>query len=246
MAYNGAQFCGWQEQPIGRSVESVLYRAIRTLPFPVERIQAAGRTDAGVHANGQVVAFSMKKNNIPVHKYPHILNPKLPHDLQVLHSEEVPLLFNPRRDATSRLYCYRIAAQEGLMPTQPNITIIRHALSLSNINILADLFVGTHDFTAFCSSKDMNKTKIRTIYSAQFIAVHNQIHFYIRGNAFLMNMVRQIVGTIIEPIAFETNYQRIKLALLHKDKAMTGPTALPHGLTLEEVSYKKPHSADEE
>jgi tRNA pseudouridine38-40 synthase len=220
-------------------VQSVLYTALCSLPFSCSNLQAAGRTDAGVHATGQVVAFSYKKNSIPVEKFPHILNPKLPYDLQIRSSHRVALDFDPRRHASSRLYCYRIATRAILLPSTRNITIIRHGLALHQLNILAGLFVGRHNFKAFCSTKDINKSKVREIYSAHFVMIQGIVHFYIEGNAFLMNMVRRIVGTLIEPISFEANYKRIQEALISQDSRHSGATALANGLTLEWVEYQK-------
>ncbi|WDI36152.1 tRNA pseudouridine(38-40) synthase TruA [Entomospira entomophila] len=246
VSYNGAEFCGWQLQPQGRSVEEVLRKALLKLPGEISNIQAAGRTDAGVHASGQVVAFNTTHRTIPANKFTYILNKELPHDLQITHSEEVSLVFNPRRHAMARLYCYRIKTQQALFTTIQNVTIIRHQLNLKELNQLAQLFVGTHDFSAFSSSKDMHKSKIRTIHSANFVMISGILHFYIKGNAFLMNMVRRIVGTLIQPLSFEENYTRILHALQSKEKKSTGATALPNGLTLEWVYYKKTHDAGEE
>ncbi|WDI34522.1 tRNA pseudouridine(38-40) synthase TruA [Entomospira nematocerorum] len=241
VSYNGAHFCGWQMQPNIRSVEAVLRCALSKLPGDISHIQAAGRTDAGVHATGQVVAFNIANKSIPAEKFPHILNKWLPLDLQVIHSEEVAIQFNPRRDAIARLYCYRIRTQQALYPTIHNITIIRHQLNLTELNQLAQLFIGTHDFSAFASSKDMHLSKIRTIHSAYFVMQDGTLHFYIKGNAFLMNMVRRIVGTLIQPHqSFSEKYERITRALKYQHKEFTGATAIPNGLTLECVYYEKP------
>lgn len=198
-----------------------------------------------MHATGQVVAFSIENTNICPHQFTYILNKQLPSDVRILSSQSVNINFHPRHHAISRLYCYRIMKHQSILPLVHNVSIIRHGLSLNNLNKLATLFVGSHDFTAFCSSKDMNQNKIRTIYSAQFLEYNKVINFYIKGNAFLMKMVRRIVGTLIEPIPFEKNYLRIQKALHTKDKKYTGTTAIPNGLTLESVTYKKPHNADE-
>ncbi len=247
LTYDGSLFYGWQKQPNKRSIESVIEKALHKLGGYVAPLLVAGRTDAGVHATGQVCSFCTNNPSIPSHKFKEALNQHLPRDVRILVSKEVALDFNPRRHAIQRTYRYRLHFQSVGVVYDKNRTITTKALNMKKMNNLATLFVGVHDFSAFCSTKDQNHQKVREIYSAHWLAEQETMVFYISGNAFLMNMVRRIVGTIISlHHEEEAAHLHIKEALATGNKKHVGYTAPACGLSLIEVTYKKPTNADEE
>jgi tRNA pseudouridine38-40 synthase len=238
LTYDGTDFCGWQKQPNKRSIEYTIEKAILHLGGYLPPLMVAGRTDAGVHATGQVCSFITQNESIPNHKFKEALNQQLPQDVRVLVSEEVALDFNPRKHAIRRTYKYRLHYQPIGVVYHKNTTITNKALNMKKMNDLATLFVGTHNFSAFCSTKDQNHHKVREIYSAHWLAEQETLVFYISGNAFLMNMVRRIVGTIISLHEEElTAKLYIKEALITGNKKHVGYTAPAYGLSLIEVVY---------
>lgn len=243
LSYDGSQFCGWQIQPQGRTVQNVVEQALRQLLKEALRVTASGRTDAGVHAECQVCHFDTQNQSIPPQRFAPALNGFLPPDIRVLKSELVTLEFHARFSATKRLYHYRFYPHPLVPPLWRNccwglrLPPMEDREALERLNELASLFVGRHDFTAFCSARDQNQSKIREVTKAHFFKQEPFWIFEIEGNAFLWNMVRCIVGTILEYFSHERGSEIIKELLDNGDRKGCGTTAPPRGLSLVKVEY---------
>lgn len=237
VAYDGTDFSGFQKQPGQRTIQGTLEEALlRLIGEPIE-IHGSGRTDAGVHALGQVCHFTTQ-SPIPPGKYAYILRKMLPRDLIVQTSEEVPLGFHARKSAYWKTYRYQIATDSvpGLFSRRFR-THWPGTVDLEKMNEAAALFVGTHDFTSFCSPKSPIENKVRTIY--RFTVEPDEEGFYLEvtGNGFLYNMVRILVGTLYQVGRGQRDPAEIEAILKARDRRAAGPTAPPEGLILKEVGY---------
>jgi tRNA pseudouridine38-40 synthase len=238
VAYDGTDFAGWQWQPNQRTVQGVLQQAWQQITGEDILPAGSGRTDAGVHAVGQVATFATNNITIPHERFFKALNAHLPRDVRVLHSREVSHDFDARRSAVARTYHYQfISAQEMDPQSRRTTLLVRQALTLSRLNQLAQLFVGQHDFSAFCSSHDSSVSKVRTIYSSVVFMQHHMYIFEIKGNAFLMNMVRSLMGTLLAYHDHPEGDQCIIQALKTGQRRLAGATASPCGLSLKKVDY---------
>jgi tRNA pseudouridine38-40 synthase len=238
VAYDGSNFWGWQKQKTGRTVQQEIETAVGKITGETAAVAGSGRTDTGVHARGQVASFLTRNNSVSAGQFARALNAKLAYDIRILKSFEVPADFDARRHAIRRIYRYRLIAADTVDPLTRHYTYTaRQPLSLSRLNALAPLFTGTHDFTAFCSAQDANHNKIRTIYKSYFVAEGAMLTYHIEGNAFLMNMVRSIVGTLLDLHSRPQGADTIISALKTGNRALCGTTAKANGLTLEAVLY---------
>jgi tRNA pseudouridine38-40 synthase len=237
IAYDGTDFYGFQRQPDLRTVQGTLEETLSKLTGEAIEVYGAGRTDAGVHALGQVVHFTTK-SGIPVEKYPYILRRLLPRDLLVISSEEVDLDFHARKSAHWKTYRYQIETSPI-----PNIferrycTHLPFPLSIEKMRKAAEHLLGTHDFTSFCSAKTVIEDRVRTIYSLEVKEKGSQVHIEVTGNGFLYNMVRIIAGTLYEIGRGERAVDEIPQILQAKDRTRAGITLPPEGLILVKVGY---------
>ena len=237
IAYDGSGFCGWQIQPTGRSVEGEIQTALRRVHRHPIRLIAAGRTDAKVHANGQVANFQSDCDSIPAPKFREALNRHLPADIRILKSEEVATEFHARRDAVRRIYHYLLLRQAIIPPRWRNYcSRYRSSLSVGALNRCAAPLIGTHDFTTFAALQHASQNAIRTIYSASFFFRNPFVVFRIVATSFLWKMVRTIVGTLTGL----PNCQPEEIgALLRQQtpnpRCVTAPAC---GLYLEQVVYE--------
>ena len=225
VAYDGTNYCGWQVQPNGVSVQSILQKAIENLLGEKTDVTGASRTDSGVHALGQVVVFDTDKN-IPDWKYALAINQRLPKDIVVQKSEEVPLDFHPRYTDVEKTYEYRIYSY--FVPKKLNVAKMREA---------GDYLVGEHDFKSFCSQKTKVLSTVRTIYSLELIEEGDIVTLRVSGNGFLYNMVRIIAGVLIKVGLEQKEPEEVKEAVEYPIGSAAGPTAPAHGLTLVEIKY---------
>lgn len=240
VSYCGSRFAGWQIQNNARTVQGVLEAALADLAGQTIRIYGSGRTDSGVHALEQTAAFKIEGfASIPSAKFADALNARLPADARVLKSFEKPLNFDPRRHAIRRSYTYSIALAPSVTPMQaPFVWAVYKNLNIARLNQLAALFLGDHDFSAFCSKQDLNKNKRRTIYVSRFIMQGPLYIYCIEGNAFLMNMVRRIVGCLLTMAEQAAAQEYIKHALQQGASSVRlGETAPAQGLCLQRVFY---------
>ena len=238
VAYDGTNYCGWQVQPNGVSIQSTLQKAIENLLGEKTDVTGASRTDSGVHALGQVAVFDTDKN-IPDWKYALAINQRLPKDIVVQKSEEVPLDFHPRYTDVEKTYEYRIFNDEFPDPLCRLYTHFTYTkLDIDRMNAAAGHHIGEHDFKSFCANKRMKKSTVRTIYDIVFEETEDKLTLHFYGNGFLYQMVRILVGTLIEVGEGKKNADEAERILLAKSREQAGFTAPSRGLFLREVFYE--------
>jgi len=246
VSYDGTAYNGFQTQPSQNTVQDVLEHAILALTGEEVKLTSSGRTDAGVHARGQVINF-YTESKIPVHRWCMALNTRLPADIVVSSAREVDLAFHATRSAVRKTYRYTIRCgrhpdlfkrhMEFFHPTALNTEAMREGLQW---------LVGTHDFTSFCSVRSTKRSHVRTIYEARLecepadsVLQSFPIHIYLTGNGFLYNMVRIVAGTLIQVGEGKRTSDSIRDILAAQSRSKAGPTAIPQGLMLWEVLYNE-------
>lgn len=238
LAYDGTDFLGWQKQKSGRTVQGVLLDALERMKDPPIRLNAAGRTDSGVHATGQVVNFHTDRDNIPLNKYCDALNSYLPEDVRAFHCEEVEPQFSARRSAKKRVYTYNLYPPSIGFPHLRRYCLkLRRTPDINLLNRIASVLVGEHDFTTFCAAGDENENKIRHVTCSCFYSKGTFIVFRIDANSFLRRMVRSIVGTVLELEKERRSPSDMTDILEARNRKMAGQTAPSRGLFLSKVIY---------
>lgn len=241
VAYDGTNYHGFQRQKNKVSVQEEVEKAIETLYKRKISINAAGRTDAGVHARGQVINFKTGDDKIPIDRLSFALNSNLPSDIVVKDAEKEEPNFDARKDAKGKKYLYYCYKSTQRDPFLRNFAYFinkgKYKLDYENMQKACSKFLGTHDFTAFCASGTSVKNKIREIYSFEMYHSEENLIFEIRGSGFLYKMVRLMVGTVIQVGKGKIGANEVERILEEKDKSMAGPTIASHGLYLEEVYY---------
>lgn len=237
VAYEGTKYCGWQVQPNQITVEEVLNRELSRLLGEEIQVIGASRTDSGVHAMGNVAVFDTE-TRIPPEKICYALNRSLPEDIVIQSSREVPDNFHPRHCDCAKTYEYRIWNADFIQPFNRKYThFVFKKLDIEAMRKAAQDFVGTHDFTSFCSTKAQVMEHVRTIYSVEILEENQLITIRIRGNGFLYNMVRIIAGTLIKIGMHEMPENCISSILKEKNREAAGPTAPAQGLMLVGIEY---------
>ena len=241
VAYDGTQFFGFQKTDTGRSVESELEQALVTILQHKVLLQAASRTDRGVHASSQIVNFITSKK-LDLQKLRHRLNQLLPEDIVVLKAEEAPFFeFHPTLHAKAKTYHYQIHSTDTLMPYHRfTHWHIPTALNLEAMRKACSPFIGSHDFNAFCNQRKgvRYKDTIREISSLEIIEVEeNRLRIEITGTNFLYKMARNIAGTLVYVGMGKLQISDIKNIISQKRRAAAGITAPAHGLFLHKVFY---------
>ena len=238
VAYDGTAYCGWQAQPNAITVEGVLNEALTSLLHETITVIGASRTDSGVHAMGNVAVFDTD-SKIPGDKFSYALNQRLPEDIRVQSSCEVPLDFHPRKVNCNKTYQYRIVNAAFPNPLKRLYAHFTYCnLDVDKMQEAADYLVGEHDFKSFCSIHTQAKETVRTIYSLQVTKENEEIMITIRGNGFLYNMVRIIAGTLLQVGLGNRKPEEMEGILLAKDREAAGPTAPACGLTLLQIKYE--------
>lgn len=238
VSYDGSQFYGYQVQPNKRTVQSEIEEALTKLHKGEEvKIFASGRTDAGVHAVGQVFHFDTKLR-IPEVRWPLALNSLLPEDIVITSASYVEPEFHARFDVVKKEYRY-ILNQEEIKDVFKRKYCFHYPykLDLQSIEKACDLLSGTHDFTSFCAAKTEVEDKVRTLYSIDVIKEDNEIIFCFIGSGFLYNMVRILVGTLLEIGQGIKSFEDIPAILKGRDRRLSGKTVPGHGLYLWKVYY---------
>lgn len=237
VAYDGTNYCGWQVQPNAKTIEGVLNEYLTKLLKEEIVVIGASRTDAGVHAYGNVAVFDTN-SRIPAEKISYALNAHLPEDIVIQESMEVSSDFHPRYCDTRKTYEYRIYNATFPLPTNRRYShFVYYDLDLEAMRKAASYLIGTHDFASFCSANTQVKDTIRTIYNIEIEKERELIVIRIKGNGFLYNMVRIIAGTLIQVGTHQWETERVLEALTKKDRQAAGPTAPAKGLTLVEIEY---------
>lgn len=251
ISYYGANYVGWQRQLNGLSVQEVLEKALeKTFGAPTSAT-ASGRTDAGVHALGQVVHFDAD-TSIPTDKIPFAVNTHLPDDVSMLSCEIAPENFNARFSAKRKTYCYKIYVSKHRFPVlELDHEHITYPLDLDKIEQAAKIIEGTHDFKCFEASGSVVKNTVRTVYSVDVATRHfdnatvradgkffdGELSISVTGNGFLYNMVRIIAGTLVYVGIGKLTPQDVSRILETGDRKAAGKTLGAKGLTLMSVQY---------
>jgi tRNA pseudouridine38-40 synthase len=238
IAYDGTNFAGYQLQPNKRTVQGELERALAQIHKGDSiRVYASGRTDASVHAYGQVIHFD-SPFAIPEERWAKALNALLPDDIIVKEVNKVPSSFHARFSAKAKEYRYRVrTAQEPDVFLRNYVYHYPYPLNNEAMEKALTYLIGTHDFTSFCSAKTDVEDKVRTIYKAKMFVEKDEIVFQLIGNGFLYNMVRIIVGTMLEVGRGKIKPEDIPFILEKKDRSLAGKTAPGNGLYLWSVQY---------
>ena len=236
VAYDGTNYCGWQTQINGITVEEVLNKTLSGLLKEDIRVIGASRTDSGVHALGNVAVFDTE-SKIPGDKFSFALNQRLPEDIRIQESCQVADDFHPRFCDTIKTYEYKILNRKFALPTERLYSaFVYYPLDVEKMQMAAAYLVGEHDFKSFCSSGSQVESTVRTITDISIEKHGEMISIRVSGNGFLYNMVRIIAGTLLDIGQGKRDPMDIFTILEAKDRSAAGPTAPAHGLTL--VKYE--------
>lgn len=240
IAYDGTNFSGYQVQPQQRTVQEEIEKVLTVMHKSDEivHVTASGRTDARVHATGQVLHFDTTLS-IPLDRYAHALNVQLPRDIRVLNVEEVALDFHARFSVHGKRYRYIWSCESVQSPfrrfyatptngVKPDVSAMKEA---------AQYILGTHDFSAFCAANTGVKDKVRTVEAIEFEWHGEELHMTVAGNGFLYNMVRIIAGTLWEVGTGKRISTELEGIVASMDRSKAGKTASAQGLYLEKVYY---------
>ena len=236
--YDGKDFNGWQKQPNKLNIQGEIERAIKDITGEEVELIASGRTDAGVHALGQVANFKTN-SNIPTEKFPIALNTKLKRSVRVLSAKEVEESFHSRYNCKKKTYRYIINNSENGTAIYRNLEYnFSQKLDIEKMQEAAQYFVGEHDFKGFKASGTSSKSSVRTIYKAEVYKENEKIIIELTGNGFLYNMVRIVSGTLIEVGIGKIAPNEITDIIKSGERDRAGKTLPPQGLYLVKVEYE--------
>jgi tRNA pseudouridine38-40 synthase len=235
--YDGSGFRGWARQPGLRTVQAELESALAVVLREPATLSVAGRTDSGVHARGQVASFKTARE--PTDDLRRSLNALCPNDIAITAITKAAPSFDARRDATSRTYRYRLLTRPFPNPFEQRRSLWwPHRIDRQSLDSCAQALPGTHDFTAFTPTQTDHVHFQRTILHASWAnETEHILAFHITADAFMRNMVRALVGTMLEVASSRRTVQDFKELLHGASRKEAGDTAQPHGLYLESVSY---------
>lgn len=235
--YDGTEYCGWQIQPNGITVQEILQKAVKSLTGEEVTVTGSGRTDAGVHARGQV-AHLETSSTIPAERFAPALNCLLPKDVRVISSEGVEDGFHARFCAKKKTYCYKLYCSDTVRPLLDRYAAqVSGELDADAMKRAAKGFVGEWDFRAFMATGSEVKDTVRTVYSAEVTTEGECICFTVCGNGFLYNMVRIMAGTLVGVGSGRLEEGCIASALRSGERTELGKTMPARGLTLLSVEY---------
>ncbi len=245
VAYDGTEYSGWQIQPNAPTIEAELDAAIEQLTGEVLHVTGASRTDAGVHALGNVAVFDTN-STIPGDRWAYAINRYLPPQISVLDSREVNPDFHPRHCNTRKTYEYKVLNTKFPIPQLRNYAwYVPGQLDIDLMRKAAEVLVGEHDYKSFCCVRTQAESTVRTVYSIELEespapSATNEgriITMRITGNGFLYNMVRIITGTLVQAGKGLITSENVKEMLEKCDRTAAGQTAPPQGLTLVNIEY---------
>lgn len=238
VAYDGTDFYGWQIQARGRTVQGEVADALDRMHRHPVKVYAAGRTDSGVHADGQVINFRTSIDSIDAADYHVALNSYLPRDVQAIDSSEVDEEFHARYTALRRVYRYYWSPGRSVAPAiRHRVTRLKHRPSIARLNELARPLVGAHDFSSFTLPTEPSERRTRRVESIAFFPAGELVVMEISANAFLWRMVRSIAGTLVELDKLAAEPVEVEARLAARDHAAAGPSAPAGGLVLHRVDY---------
>ncbi len=243
VSYDGTEYAGWQRQKNAMSVQERLENAVKDALGVDVKITRSGRTDAGVHALGQVCHFDSNVISVPPEKMPECLNRFLPADVRVLDGWQANEGFDSNRSAKRKTYCYSLYESRREMPLKERYAVrVEEVGSLETLRKMAKLFEGEHDFKAFCASGSAVKTTVRTVYEVRVEESESfgcrEIKVYVTGNGFLYNMVRTMVGELLALSTGKKTKESLLQSFESGDRGLLGKTMPAKGLTLIGVEYK--------
>lgn len=237
LEYDGTAYAGWQRQNNALTVQQVLEEAAHKITGEQVRITGSGRTDSGVHACGQTAHFKTLAS-IPPDRFSYALNAVLPRDIRVLYSKAVPPTFHARYSAIGKRYRYEMLVHpQGTAIGYRYLWHLCPPLKVQAMEAACVHLQGTQDFAAFQAAGAAVKTTVRTIHLAKVIEHPPHLTFVVEGDGFLYNMVRIIVGTLVEIGRGKRSPESIQKTIASKDRGQAGPTAPPQGLFLDAVYY---------
>ena len=239
VAYDGTNYCGWQIQPNGITIEEVLNTKLSKILKEDITVIGASRTDSGVHALGNVAVFDTE-TRIPPERISYALNRELPEDIVIVRSEEVPLDWHPRYREPVKTYDYHLWNSETPNPLRRFYTyFVSYKLDLEKMREAASYLTGEHDFASFCNIHTDVLQTVRTIYELSIEKEGAELILRIRGNGFLYNMVRIIAGTLLRVGRGFYTPKQVQDILLARDRQAAGVTAPAQGLVLVGIEYPK-------
>ncbi|WP_317311874.1 tRNA pseudouridine(38-40) synthase TruA [Clostridium thermobutyricum] len=235
--YDGTLYSGWQKQNNAKTIQETIEKALSILLKAEVSITGSSRTDSGVHAKGMVANF-FTDSRIPAEKFREAINTKLPDDIAIIKSEEVDLDFHARYLSKGKTYCYTIINRYEKVALYKNYSHhVREKLDLELMNKCCKMFIGKHDFSAFKTAGSSVKTSVRTISDLHIEKEDDFIKIYVTADGFLYNMVRIIVGTLIEVGQNKRSIETVKKAINSCNREDAGYCVPPNGLILEKVYY---------
>lgn len=236
-AYDGTNYHGSQIQNNGETIEGVLKAELSSLLKEEINLIGASRTDAGVHARGNVYVFDTE-SRIPPEKFTYALNARLPEDIRIQDSAEVPPDFHPRHQDTVKTYEYRVLNRRLPLPEYRLYAHFTYEdLNVDKMNEACKYFLGEHDFAAFCAAGSQTESTVREIYDLHVEKSGDLLIISVTGNGFLYNMVRIIAGTLLKVGSGHILPEEVEKIIAGKDRALAGPTAPAKGLTLVKICY---------
>ncbi len=237
ISYDGTEYCGWQIQPNGITVQEIINDAVENLTGEKVNVRGSGRTDAGVHAKGQVAHFDTN-SSIPPERFAKALNTLLPPDIRVIKSQRAKDNFDACRSAKKKTYEYSMYQSEIEDPLKERYAIrVNVGLDLAKMQKACKILEGEHDFKSFCSSGSGAQTSIRNVYSCKIISKGKDVKLVICGNGFLYNMVRIIAGTLVKIGYGKMEIQDLENMLKKENRALGGDTFPAKALCLKKVVY---------
>ena len=245
LSYDGTRYAGWQRQKNALSVQEALENAMETALGGSYRVTASGRTDAGVHAAGQMCHFDAEGVTVPPENLPGCVKGFLPSDIRILEGWGATRPdFDCNRSAKKKTYCYSLYVSKREMPLKERFSVrVEDAPSLQALRSAAALFEGEHDFKAFCASGSSVKTTVRTVYSVRVEEGETfggrDLKIYVCGNGFLYNMVRTMAGELLDIASGRRSGESLREAFVSGRRELLGKTMPAKGLTLMDVDYEE-------
>lgn len=238
VSYDGTNYCGWQLQPNGITIEEVLNKHLSALLREEITVIGASRTDSGVHALGNVAVFDTE-NRMPADKICFALNQRLPEDIRIQKSEEVPSDWHPRKCNCTKTYEYKILNRKIDMPVSRLYSHFCYfPLDVEKMKEAAQYIIGEHDFKSFCTVRSQAEETVRTIYSLDLDRMDDMITIRISGSGFLYNMVRIIAGTLMKVGMGVYPPEYVEQIIDARDRQKAGPKVPAKGLTLVSLEYE--------
>ena len=236
--YDGTDFFGWQIQPEYRTVQGEIEKALLAVIQEPVRLTAAGRTDTGVHAKGQIANF-FTQNSLACERIKAGTNANLPFDIRIMAAEQVSDDFDARFSARSRAYTFTIYKKPHAIARQYG-WYVSVPLDVTAMNNACKVILGEHDFQAFCQTNAVVDHYLCNVVHAEWKDSETSLTLSIKANRFLHNMVRILVGTFCEIGRGKMEWSQLNNILESRDRTQAGPTVPPHGLVLQSVDYSGP------